>query len=91
MWKMGKSSVFKPHRRHVYWGAFVDPAHQGKGVGRALVEDAKGRYPQLTLAVYAQNTGAIGFYQQMGFQVVTEQPNEDSGLPELLMAWQREN
>ena len=39
----------------------------------------------------AQNTGAIGFYQQMGFQVVTEQPNEDSGLPELLMAWQREN
>lgn len=70
---------------------FVDPAHQGKGVGRALVEDAKGRYPQLTLAVYAQNTGAIGFYQQMGFQVVTEQPNEDSGLPELLMAWQREN
>ncbi len=70
---------------------FVDPAHQGKGVGRALVEDAKGRYPQLTLAVYAQNTGAIGFYQRMGFQVVTEQPNEDSGLPELLMAWQREN
>lgn len=68
---------------------FVDPAHQGKGVGRALMEEAQSRYPQLTLAVYAQNTGAIGFYQKMGFQAVAEQPNEDSGLPELLMTWKK--
>ena len=66
---------------------FVDPAHQGKGVGRALLEDAKRRCTALTLAAYAQNHHAVRFYQKQGFLVEARQQNEDSGLPELILGW----
>lgn len=66
---------------------FVDPAHQGKGVGRALIEEAQSRCTALTLAVYEENHAAIGFYEKMGFHKVLKQPNEDSGQLEWVMAW----
>lgn len=50
---------------------FVDPRHQGSGVGRALVEAAaaacRGRSPKHALWLNAA-TNAIGFYQRLGFQ-----------------------
>ena len=30
MWKMGRILGFKPHRRHVYWGAFCRPRPPGE-------------------------------------------------------------
>jgi putative acetyltransferase len=46
---------------------FVDPAHHGEGVGRALVEHALALHPALTADVNEQNGRAVGFYERLGF------------------------
>lgn len=46
---------------------FIDPAHRGAGVGRALVAHALERHPVLTTDVNEQNEQAVGFYERMGF------------------------
>ncbi len=47
---------------------FVDPDARGAGVGRALVEEALRRHPDLTTDVNEQNAQAVGFYERMGFE-----------------------
>ena len=51
---------------------YVQPRHQGRGIGQALLQAAVQRgqdldAPRPWLATNAQNTKAIGFYQRMGF------------------------
>ena len=46
---------------------FIDPAHRGTGVGRALVGHALERHPTLTTEVNEQNGQAVGFYERLGF------------------------
>lgn len=45
---------------------FVDPDFHGSGVGRALVEHAVKRYPDLSTDVNEQNLQAIDFYEKLG-------------------------
>lgn len=47
---------------------FIDPDFRGSGVGRALVEDAVKRHPDLSADVNEQNLQAVGFYEWLGFQ-----------------------
>jgi GNAT superfamily N-acetyltransferase len=49
-------------------GLFVEPAHWGRGVGRALVRDAVARADGAELTVLA-NPRAEGFYLRLGFAV----------------------
>jgi putative acetyltransferase len=49
---------------------FIDPAHHGAGVGRALVAHALERHPVLTTEVNEQNEQAVGFYERLGFVAV---------------------
>ncbi len=46
---------------------FIDPAHRGAGVGRALVARALELHPALTTGVNEQNEQAAGFYERLGF------------------------
>jgi putative acetyltransferase len=47
---------------------FVDPDHQGRGVGRALLDDAKLASPGgLSLHVFTRNERARRFYTAAGF------------------------
>jgi putative acetyltransferase len=46
---------------------FIDPAHRGAGVGRALVAHALTLHPALTTEVNEQNGQAVGFYERLGF------------------------
>lgn len=69
---------------------YVAPALQGRGVGTALLEEAKTLRPEgLRLWVFASNTPAQRFYSRNGFAVVggTDGDNEE-GAPDLLMRWQ---
>ncbi|MFJ3057222.1 acetyltransferase [Herbaspirillum sp. NPDC087042] len=46
---------------------FIDPAHHGKGIGRALVHHALTLSPSLTTDVNEQNAQAAAFYCHLGF------------------------
>ena len=70
-------------------GLFVDPRHQGQGVGRALVTQAMGLKGSLTLEVYARNPGARAFYERLGFREVDRRPTDDEGLPFALIKMRR--
>jgi GNAT superfamily N-acetyltransferase len=67
---------------------FIDPQHQGRGVGRALVSAAasacRGRSPKQALWLNAA-TNAIGFYERLGFQPrESRQPLPPGFMPLLL-------
>ena len=70
-------------------GLFVDPQHQGHGVGRTLVTHAMALKGSLTLEVYARNPGARTFYEQLGFREIDRRPTDDNGLPFALIRMRR--
>ncbi|WP_355661302.1 N-acetyltransferase [Halomonas salifodinae] len=67
---------------------FVLPQRQGRGIGAALIEDAKQRRDGLTLTVYRANRPSVTFYQKHGFVIEAEQVDANTGQPELVMRWQ---
>jgi ribosomal protein S18 acetylase RimI-like enzyme len=49
---------------------FVDPRHQGQGIGTALMAEAARRVAgDLTLSVFILNPAARRLYERLGFQV----------------------
>ena len=58
---------------------YVDPDHQHRGVGRALLEDAQRQRPKgLRLRVFTRNTHARGFYEAAGFVLVGHSDGQDN-------------
>ena len=69
---------------------FVDAGARGSGVGKALIEFARGRFPDgLVVEVNEQNGQAVGFYEKMSFRVVGRTPLDHQGRPYplLKMTW----
>jgi len=60
---------------------FIDPAHHGQGIGRALIEEAARRHGDLNLEVNEQNPGAQVFYKKMGFEVMGRSELDNEGRP----------
>lgn len=60
---------------------FIDPAHRGAGVGRALVNHALGLHPVITTDVNEQNAQAVGFYQRLGFVATGRSERDGQGRP----------
>ena len=60
---------------------FVDPAHHGCGVGRALVGHALSQQRPLSVDVNARNLPALGFYQRLGFGEIGRSPVDSAGRP----------
>lgn len=62
-------------------GLFVDPNHQGLGLGRNLVSHALALRGELSLEVYTDNVGAMGFYTAIGFKELSRRSVDDEGYP----------
>ncbi len=60
---------------------FVDPAHHGMGIGRALVEHAGETFPTLSVDVNEQNGRALSFYQRLGFSEIGRSSVDGQGRP----------
>lgn len=71
-------------------GIFVWHTAQSKGIGKCLLDYAKGKKNQLSLNVYQKNTKAVLFYQREGFQVYQESIDGNTGEKEYSMQWELE-
>ncbi len=64
-------------------GFFVHPDHQRRGIGRALMDDAKESRPFLELDVFAANSIGRRFYDSYGFEQVDSHIHDETGHVEL--------
>lgn len=60
---------------------FVDANDRGHGIGTKLLSLGIDKYHVNELAVNEQNPAARGFYEHMGFKVVSRSPLDDQGNP----------
>ncbi|MBU1109420.1 MAG: N-acetyltransferase [Candidatus Riflebacteria bacterium] len=66
---------------------FVATGHQGRGIGKLLLDKAMQLRKSLSLTVYEANTRAINFYSHNGFKVMIAQKDPHTGHSELLMSY----
>ena len=64
---------------------FVDNNYQGLGIGSKLIRYVDSIYDELTLTVYKENSRAVSFYKSIGFNILDEQINDDTGSIEYYM------
>jgi len=61
---------------------FVDPIFHGKGIGRALIQDAVERIgSKISVDVNEQNEQAALFYKRLGFEQIDRSELDSSGRP----------
>jgi len=70
---------------------YVHPRVQGRGLGRALLNDAKHAAPQLELWVAEANQDARSFYAAQDFAEMARGigAGNDEALPDIHMLWHR--
>ena len=67
---------------------FISPHWQRKGVGARLVDSAKATFPSgFSLRVAAANSGAIAFYQRLGFIRTDTFRRENRGYDVHVFSW----
>ena len=64
-------------------GIFVDSAFHRQGIGRALMDHARGIRDELELDVFKDNAVGRSFYEKYGFSQVGEHLHEETGLMQL--------
>jgi GNAT superfamily N-acetyltransferase len=67
--------------RNWIYAMFVDPQHQGRGIGRSLLQELEriaGARQIQRLGLYS-SVSAVGFYKQMGFTVEATLDSEEHG------------
>lgn len=76
------------HETEIY-ALYVLPEMHDKGVGTALVDDAKGECDFLALWSYQANTSASRFYGLRGFVEIdrTDGQGNDAKLPDIRFEW----
>ncbi|WP_417783356.1 acetyltransferase [Terasakiella pusilla] len=60
---------------------FIDPEVRGQGVGRLLAQHAIVTQEATKVDVNEQNPQALGFYEHLGFEVVSRSPLDGQGKP----------
>lgn len=70
-------------------GIFVRKGCQSHGIGKGLLDYAKGIKPELSLNVYEKNNRAVQFYERDGFEICEKTVDEATGQTEYLMRWSK--
>ena len=70
-------------------GLFVKEGVQSKGLGKQLLNYAKGIKSNMRLSVYNKNIRAIKFYQREQFVIQSENTDDNTNEKELIMVWSR--
>ena len=60
---------------------FLHPAQRGHGLGRQLMQYAMSRWHCTQVDVNEQNPQAAGFYEHLGFEIVSRSPLDEQGNP----------
>ncbi len=60
---------------------FIEPDLRGKGIGRALLDQARSLRSQMSVDVNEQNPEAVGFYLHYGFVQTGRSPLDGEGRP----------
>lgn len=60
---------------------FIEPEFRGKGIGKAFIEFALNELKIDQVDVNEQNTQAVGFYQKLGFEVLSRSELDHQGKP----------
>ena len=70
---------------------YVDPAHQGHGMGAALLRKAMSAQKRLALWTFQRNANARRFYEAHGFRCVrlTDGRDNEEREPDALYEWMR--
>lgn len=68
---------------------FVAASERGKGIGSQLLRYGMTQYQIDELAVNEQNPNARGFYEHMGFKVISRSPIDDQGNPYPILKMKR--
>ena len=74
---------------------YLAPGACGRGIGRALLENAKAAEPELWLQAFTANIGAQRFYLREGFRETArgdgrgDGSRNEEGLPDIRYEWQR--
>ncbi|MGB6190424.1 MAG: GNAT family N-acetyltransferase [Aeromonas molluscorum] len=66
---------------------FVRPDSQGRGIGHALLQNAKTQVTSLHARVFTENDPAVRFYRQHGFVIDGEEPDPLTGHGQYRMHW----
>ena len=83
---MGFAALADGMLNHLY----VEPGEQRRGIGTALLEQAKGRLPSgFRLWTFRRNEGARRFYVRHGFRVVelADGSENEEREPDVLYEW----
>lgn len=68
-------------------GLFVKKEFQRMGIGKALIEEVKQYFDTLSLCVYAKNSNAVAFYQNIGFVIQEQSIQKETGEQEYSMIY----
>jgi putative acetyltransferase len=68
---------------------FIAPAFRGQGLGRRFLAQAVSQADSLEVEVNAQNRQAVGFYEAVGFGVISSTPTDRDGRPYPLLRMRR--
>lgn len=70
---------------------YVDPAHQGRGIGSLLVQTAQSEQAELRLHTFQANIRARSLYERHGFVVeeLTDGARNDEKAPDCTYVWRR--
>jgi GNAT superfamily N-acetyltransferase len=88
---LGSFSCFCSYNNNWLNHLYVLPGHQGQGIGKLLLDNAKNHNSELNLWVFQKNTKAINFYKRNGFKLVltTDGSANEENEPDAHLIWNK--